>query len=148
MSPLRPIWKVRLAPAHLRPRRELIHPTEVDNKHRLKSISTTGEMTMDHGHVDLERGDSSVPTMGNQSPANPFQGFLSAVSMQSVSTLCRGLTNQARYWSGVAWVHGSLEQRIRGIGLQEIDLVSVTDKLQSVASVPDAGLIHDNTGKE
>lgn len=57
----------------------------------------------------------------------------------NISTLQQGLAKQTIYWSGAAWVSGALEQRIEG--MREVDLVNVTEKLNSFVRLPDAGLV-------
>ena len=62
-----------------------------------------------------------------------------SVATSNISTLQQGLAKQTTYWSGVAWIASALEKRIEGI--QDVDLVGVTEKLASFVSLPDAGLV-------
>ena len=61
------------------------------------------------------------------------------MATSNISTLRQGLAKQQIYWSGVAWVAEALTQRIEGI--KDVDLVSVTEKLATFVSLPDAGLV-------
>ena len=70
------------------------------------------------------------------------RALLKSVASSNISTLQQGLANQATYWSGVAWVAETLVQRLSGTQAGAIDLVTVTEKLASSVSVPDAGLLH------
>lgn len=90
---------------------------------------------------DFSSSRSNVPDE-NGTSTELFKSILTSVSTENIATLRKGLARQTEYWSGVAWVAEALEQRIRGIGASEIDLASVTEKLASIASVPDAGLLH------
>lgn len=74
--------------------------------------------------------------------ADLFKLILASVSTENIAGLRKGLTKQTLYWAGVAWVAEALEQRIQGIGASEIDLAVVTEKLASVSSIPDAGVLH------
>lgn len=71
-----------------------------------------------------------------------FWSIQATVSTENIDKLRKGLAKQTTYWSGVAWVAEALEQRIQGIAVGEIDLATVTEKLSSIASIPDAGLLH------
>lgn len=42
------------------------------------------------------------------------------------------------YWSGVAWIEATLAKRMEGV--QDVDLVDVTERLKSFVSLPDEGL--------
>lgn len=67
------------------------------------------------------------------------RALLTSVATTNISTLQQGLSKQTAYWSGVAWISSALEKRIEGI--QDVDLVGVTEKLASFVSLPDAGLV-------
>ena len=71
------------------------------------------------------------------------RALLRSVATSNISTLQQGLANQATYWAGVAWVAGTLEQRLSGTKVAAIDLESVTEKLASSVSIADAGLLHN-----
>ena len=79
--------------------------------------------------------------MDKAGAADLFKSILATVSTENIAGLRKGLAKQTIYWSGVAWVAEALEQRIQGIGASEIDLASVTEKLASVSSIPDAGVL-------
>jgi hypothetical protein len=72
------------------------------------------------------------------------RALLQSVAAANISTLQQGLAKQTVYWSGVAWVSAALAQRIEGV--QDVDLVQVTEKLASFVSLPDAGLIGKSSG--
>lgn len=67
------------------------------------------------------------------------RALLASVAKTNISTLQQGLAKQTIYWSGAAWVSGALEQRIEG--MREVDLVNVTERLNSFVRLPDAGLV-------
>lgn len=67
------------------------------------------------------------------------RALLTSVATTNISTLQTGLSKQATYWSGVRWILGALEKRIEGF--QDVDLGGVTEKLKSLISLPDAGLV-------
>jgi hypothetical protein len=67
------------------------------------------------------------------------RALLASVATTNISTLQQGLAKQNTYWQGTAWISSALKQRIEGI--QDIDLVGVTEKLASFVSLPDAGLV-------
>lgn len=67
------------------------------------------------------------------------RALLTSVATTNISTLQQGLAKQNTYWSGIAWIASALAQRIEGI--QDVDLVGVTEKLASFVSFPDAGLV-------
>jgi len=75
----------------------------------------------DGRHVDLSRA------------------LLASVASTNISTLQQGLEKQNVYWQGTAWISSALKQRVEG--MQEVDLVGVTEKLASSVSLPDAGLV-------
>ena len=75
----------------------------------------------DGKHVDLSRA------------------LLASVASTNISTLQQGLERQNVYWQGTAWISSALKQRVEG--MQEVDLVGVTEKLASSVSLPDAGLV-------
>jgi hypothetical protein len=75
----------------------------------------------DGRHVDLSRA------------------LLASVASTNISTLQQGLERQNVYWQGTAWISSALKQRVEG--MQEVDLVGVTEKLASSVSLPDAGLV-------
>jgi hypothetical protein len=70
-----------------------------------------------------------------------FRTMLTSVATTSISTLQQGLARQTTYWSGVAWVAGTLAQRISGIHADELDITEVQEQLQTYISIPDAGLV-------
>lgn len=78
--------------------------------------------------------------------AELFQALLKSVASNNIATLQQGLAKQSIYWSGVAWVAQALEQRLSGVAAGAIDLGTVTEKLASFVSVPDAGLLRDRDG--
>lgn len=73
--------------------------------------------------------------------ADLFRSMLASVATSSISTLQAGLARQATYWAGVAWVGGTLAQRVAGIRADKVDLAKVTEQLQTYVSMPDAGLV-------
>lgn len=101
----------------------------------------------DDENPDIPSIRSVIPD-DNGNSTELFKSILTSVSTENIVTLRKGLARQTEYWSGVAWVAEALEQRIRGIGASEIDLASVTEKLASIASVPDAGLLHRSGGEQ
>jgi len=74
------------------------------------------------------------------------RALLTSVATTNISTLQQGLAKQNTYWSGTAWILSALGQRIEGI--QDVDLVGVTEKLASFVSLPDAGLVGRSTEEE
>ena len=111
---------------------------ELESEHD-KTRPPSAEPPSRRGSVELtehtENGEKTAQS------AEFFKAILKTVSTENISTLRKGLARQTVYWSGVAWVAEAMEQRIQGIGASEIDLVSVTEKLASIASVPDPGLL-------
>jgi hypothetical protein len=75
----------------------------------------------------------------NQKQNELSRALLASVAKTNISTLQQGLAKQTIYWSGAAWVSGALEQRIEG--MREVDLVNVTERLNSFVRLPDAGLV-------
>lgn len=67
------------------------------------------------------------------------RALLASVASTNISTLQQGLERQNVYWQGTAWISSALKQRVEG--MQEVDLVGVTEKLASSVSLPDAGLV-------
>ena len=74
------------------------------------------------------------------------RALLTSVATTNISTLQQGLAKQNIYWSGTAWISSALSQRIEGI--QDVDLVGVTEKLASFVSLPDAGLVGGTSTEE
>ena len=64
----------------------------------------------------------------------------SSIARTNIATLQQGLQKQTTYWSGIAWIAGSLSQRIEGLSLQDIDLKQICERLSTCLSLPDAGL--------
>lgn len=81
-----------------------------------------------------------------QGQVDLFRSMLASVATTSISTLQAGLARQATYWAGVAWVGGTLAQRVAGIHADQVDLAQVNEQLQTYVSMPDAGLV-DKRGK-
>ena len=67
------------------------------------------------------------------------RGLLTSIATSSISTLLRGLDSQWKYWSGIAWISSALQQRVDGMAV--VDLASVTARLSTYVSFPDAGLV-------
>jgi hypothetical protein len=81
----------------------------------------------------------ALPPDGDKKNIDLSHALLTSVATTNISTLQQGLAKQTTYWSGVAWIASALSQRIEGI--QDIDLVNVTEKLESFVSLPDAGIV-------
>lgn len=64
--------------------------------------------------------------------------LLVSVARSNIAQLQRGLRRIASYWPGVNWIAESLAQRIEGA--HDIDLVRVTEKMQTFVSLLDPGL--------
>jgi hypothetical protein len=96
------------------------------------------ESRPDHGN--LVEGDNN----DTEQVSDLFKSILATVSTENIEKLRKGLAKQITYWAGVAWVAEALEQQINGIAVSEIDLTSATEKLASIASIPDAGLLHQS----
>lgn len=65
------------------------------------------------------------------------RNLLASVANESLITFQQGLSKQTRYWSCVARTTQSLEQHRHGI--HDIDLEDITEKLETVLSLPDSG---------
>lgn len=104
------------------------------------SIPTGSSLT----HETSVEGDHD----DNSNVTDLFKSILATVSTENIEKLRKGLSKQTTYWAGVAWVAEALEQQIRGIAVSEIDLASVTEKLASIASIPDAGLLNQLGGNQ
>ncbi|KAL7419454.1 aminopeptidase [Cryptotrichosporon argae] len=83
--------------------------------------------------------DETARTRGKQ--IELFRSLLMSAATTSMSTLQSGLAKQTTYWSGVAWVAGTLAQRIGGIKARDVDLERVQEELKSVVWMPDAGVV-------
>ena len=68
------------------------------------------------------------------------RALLTSVAKENILTLQQGLDKQTKYWSSIAWIAGSLAQRIEGIGRHDLDLADITEKMNTFVSLPDAGL--------
>lgn len=92
--------------------------------------------------MDSGRSSHTVTDIayGARSKTEIFATLLNSVMASNIAALQQGLTRQARYWSGVAWVAGVLSQRWAGVRTGDIDLQSVTEGLATSLTVPDARL--------
>ena len=78
-------------------------------------------------------------TNGKGKQVDLSRQLLTSVATNNISTLQQGLEKQNTYWQGTAWISSALKQRVEG--MEEVDLVRVTEKLASSVSLPDAGLV-------
>lgn len=99
----------------------------------------------DHGESSQSGHGAQANTTsngnGNNKQVDLSRALLTSVATTNLTTLQQGLEKQNKYWAGTAWISSALKQRIEGIGMEEIDLVNVTEKLKSFVSLPDAGLV-------
>lgn len=109
-------------------------------------LSATADASEDIDSSSSRAGSTEGDHEDKEKMTDLFWSIQATVSTENIDKLRKGLAKQTIYWSGVAWVAEALEQRIRGIAVGEIDLASVTDKLSSIASIPDAGLLHRSGG--
>jgi hypothetical protein len=70
--------------------------------------------------------------------AEMFRTLLQSVTSNNITALQQGLVRQTRYWAGVAWVAEVLAQRMAGISMADIDLKTVTERLDSTVAISDA----------
>ncbi len=98
----------------------------------------------------MAAGERSKPDTATEGKDNKqvdlSRALLTSVATTNISTLQQGLAKQNTYWSGIAWISSALSQRIEGI--QDVDLVGVTEKLASFVSLPDAGLVGRSAEEE
>lgn len=92
--------------------------------------------------IEQSRARSLQDVLAEEHSGQPdiSHAILTSVARTNISTLQRGLENLTKYWSGIAWIAGSLEQRIEGLPMDKIDLVGITEKMATYVSLPDAGL--------
>lgn len=97
--------------------------------------------------AEREKGEEGEGREGKDSrQIDLFRSMLASVATSSITTLQAGLARQAEYWAGVAWVGGTLAQRVAGIRADKLDLAQVTEQLQTYVSMPDAGLVDKRSG--
>ena len=61
-----------------------------------------------------------------------------AVTRENLTTFKQGLAKQTKYWSGIGRIGINLEQRLAGV--DDVDLLDVTDKLHTFVTLPGAEL--------
>jgi hypothetical protein len=103
-----------------------MYATEVE---RHSSQGTTNRVD---AASNTRQGEGSASTRGDIS-----RSLLASVANESLTTFHHGLSKQTKYWSCVARTTQSLEQHRQGI--HDIDLVDITEKLETVVPMPDSG---------
>lgn len=103
---------------------------------------STSSLTMTPG----EKAIADISDVRDGKQVDLSRALLTSVATTNISTLQQGLAKQNIYWSGTAWISSALSQRIEGI--QDVDLVGVTERLASFVSLPDAGLVGRSTEEE
>lgn len=76
--------------------------------------------------------------------AEMFRTLLQSVTSNNITALQQGLVRQTRYWAGVAWVAEVLAQRMAGISMADIDLKTVTERLDSTVAISDARMFRES----
>ncbi|GFZ45812.1 hypothetical protein JCM24511_03542 [Saitozyma sp. JCM 24511] len=110
-----------------------------NDKPRSSSTTSGAGVAMEHDGKESSSKDESRDRDKEVKQVDLSRALLTSVATTNISTLQQGLSKQTAYWSGVAWISSALEKRIEGI--QDVDLVGVTEKLASFVSLPDAGLV-------
>ncbi|KIY57023.1 hypothetical protein I307_03761 [Cryptococcus deuterogattii 99/473] len=93
--------------------------------------------------------DSSDPMLGPPPTigADPSTSALfRSIAVSNVSQLLQGLDRMTTYWSGIAWIAGTVKQRLDGI--HDIDLAKITEQLETYVVVGDPGVIGQKHGDD
>lgn len=93
--------------------------------------------------------DSSDPMLGPPPTigADPSTSALfRSLAVSNVSQLLQGLDRMTTYWSGIAWIAGTVKQRLDGI--HDIDLAKITEQLETYVVVSDPGVIGQKHGDD
>jgi hypothetical protein len=136
-QPASPVGSPKRVPA------SLMMTSASNDKPRSSSTTSGAGAGMEHDGKESslkEKGESKDGDRDREvKQVDLSRALLTSVATTNISTLQQGLSKQTAYWSGVAWISSALEKRIEGI--QDVDLVGVTEKLASFVSLPDAGLV-------
>lgn len=111
------------------------HPHETGKAHR----ASTSQGFMGPGGIDSN---------AREEKAEMFRTLLQSVTSNNITALRQGLIRQTRYWAGVAWVAEVLSQRMSGISMDDIDLKTVTEGLDSTVETTDARLFNQSNDEQ
>ena len=88
--------------------------------------------------LNPENDDPTIPIVHRGYDLS--RALLSSVARNNLATLRSGLEKLTKWWSGIAWISGSLAQQIEGAGVSELDLTQINEQMKTFVSLPDAGL--------
>ena len=97
--------------------------------------------------IESDVGASQIASKDREQEekAGMFRTLLQSVTTNNIAALRQGLIRQTRYWAGVAWVAEVLAQRMSGVSMDDIDLKTVTEGLDSTVTITDARMFGQTT---
>lgn len=104
-----------------------------ESRDDLQPTNVAGDSANDHGGMNSK-----------EERAEMFRTLLQSVTSNNITALRQGLVRQTRYWAGVAWVAEVLAQRMAGISMDDIDLKTVTEGLDSTVAISDARMFRQS----
>ena len=99
-------------------------------------VAQVESSTQVHHPLSMNEFSSNIPPSQSTSDRWAIQKH-----KRTISTLKDALKNQSKYWSGIGWILGSLEQRIQGSMATEVDLEKITEQSPNSITLPDPGLL-------